>query len=493
MTPSADSSEFADLVARWLDETATADEAAQLWICVSKCPDCARELAAASRFEAMLGDTVRARNVEAEARHLLATTPRVAKTTTLKKHASTSPSQPSMKWFAVAAALVVLGLITAMLWPEEAAESPKVVQEKALPMAQPTVKESPPLIAHAPAPKLDLPVTLGTATNEVPLTDRLDRFFLHSVSLDQVPLSQALGLLQGQLKQTDYMKTLDLTKLRIHVPAGASARRVTFYSGAIPFLKAVRAVAALAGCEVLVSEPEITLTMQNGIFPHLAEKRTLSDILAGRLNANGTAMVDDANRLAGLWEDAATLGIAVNEDGSAALSRGQWEALRMMSDSRDQVGRIPMPAFAVYVVPQDPLVQNRALTPEEIEAFQRSILAQRIQPLTTITPQLAGPNNLDPVVLEPDGDEGVLALQSGANGTSQSPQSSEPQQTYSVVTMKLNSVSMSESNQAVQRVMGGSTQLSADQMASLTGSTAASVSVGSAASTTVVIISVPTP
>ena len=132
MTPSADSSEFADLVARWLDETATADEAAQLWICVSKCPDCARELAAASRFEAMLGDTVRARNVEAEARHLLATTPRVAKTTTLKKHASTSPSQPSMKWFAVAAALVVLGLITAMLWPEEAAESPKVVQEKAV-------------------------------------------------------------------------------------------------------------------------------------------------------------------------------------------------------------------------------------------------------------------------------------------------------------------------------------------------------------------------
>jgi hypothetical protein len=287
------------------------------------------------------------------------------------------------------------------------------------------------------------------------------------------------------------MKTLDLAKLRIHVPTGASARRVTFFSGAIPFLKAVRSVAALAGCDVLVSEPEITLTMQSGIFPHLAEKRTLSDMLAGRLNADGTAMVDDADRLAGLWEDAATLGIAVNEDGSAALSRGQWEALRMMSDSRDQVGRIPMPAFAVYVVPTDTLAQNRALTPEEIAAFQRSIVVQGIQPLTTITPQLAGPNNLDPVVFEPDGEEGALALQSGNNNASQSPQNSGPQQTYGLVHTRIGSMSMSDLT--MLRVIGASTQLSADQMASLTGSTAAAVTNGGAATTTVVIISVPTP
>jgi hypothetical protein len=214
-------------------------------------------------------------------------------------------------------------------------------------------------------------------------------------------------------------------------------------------------------------------------------------MLAGRLNANGSAMVDDANRLAGLWEDAVTLGITVNEDGSAALSRGQWEALRMMSDSRDQVGRIPMPAFAIYVVPTDTLAQNRALTPEEIAAFQRSILAQRIQPLTTIAPQLAGPNNLDPVVLEPDGDEGVLALQSGNNNASQSPQNAGPQQTYGLVKTGIGSVSMS--GVTMQRVMGGSAQLTADQMASLTGATAASVHSGSAATTTVVIIAVPTP
>ncbi|MEQ1749330.1 MAG: hypothetical protein ABL974_07895 [Prosthecobacter sp.] len=491
MTLSSDSSEFADLVARWLDETATADEAAQLWLCVTQCPDCARELAAASRFEAMLGDTVRARNVEAEARQILATTPRVAKTTTLRKTAATVSNQPSMKWIAVAAALVVLGLITAMLWPEEAAETPKMVQEKAVPMAQPSVHESRPLIAHAPAPKSDPLVALSAATAEVPLTDRLDRFFLHSVSLDQVPLSQALGLLQGLLKETDYMKTLDLTKLRIHVPAGASARRVTFYSGAIPFLKAVRSVAALAGCDVLVSEPEITLTMQSGIFPQLAEKRTLSDMLAGRLNADGTAMVDDADRLAGLWEDAATLGIAVNEDGTAAISRGQWEALRMMSAARDQVGRIPMPAFAVYVVPQDPLAQNKVLTPEEIEAFQRSILDQGAQPLATFTPQLAGPNNLDPVVLDLNGEEGELALQSAANAASQSPQNSGPQQTYGLVRTTIDSVSTS--GLIMQRYMGGSTHLTADQMSYLTGTTTASVSNIRSASTTVVIIAVPTP
>jgi hypothetical protein len=45
----------------------------------------------------------------------------------------------------------------------------------------------------------------------------------------------------------------------------------------------------------------------------------------------------------------------------------------------------------------------------------------------------------------------------------------------------------------MQRVMGGSAQLTADQMASLTGATAASVHSGSAATTTVVIIAVPTP
>lgn len=426
MTLSADSSEFADLVCRWLDETATADEAALLWSCVSKCQDCANEFAAAARFEAMLDETVRARNVEAEARQQLATTPRLAKTELIRKPAA--PRQQSMKWLALAAALVVLGLITAMLWPEATMVAPKIAQEAVTPAVPPTLPrpQFAPVAANNPQPKVDLPVS-PAGSSEVPLTDRLDRFFLTGVSLNQVPLSQAIGQLQGQLRQTDYEKTLDLAKLRVVIPAGATARRVTFYSGAMPFLKAVRAVAALAGCDVQVSELTITLTMQSGIYPHLAEKRTLSDMLAGRLNADGTAMVEDAARLAGLWEDAMTLGIAVNEDGTAALSRGQWEALRMMSDARDQVGLIPVPAFAMYVVPAASVPQNRALTPEELAAFQQSIVAQGAQPITTFTPQIVGANNMDPLALSPNGEEIELTLQTG--GVDNQIQNSGPQQT----------------------------------------------------------------
>lgn len=408
MTPSADSSEFADLVCRWLDETATADEAAQLWQCVSSCPECAREFAAAARFEALLDETVRARNVEADARQQLAVAPRLAKTDQLRKPATSAPSQPSMKWLALAAALVVLGFITAMLWPVPVPEAPKLADEKAAHEAKSTrlARESAPMISQSSAPALEAP---ATTTDTVPLTDRLDRFFLNSVALDQMPLSQALSLLQKQLQEADYEHTLDLTHLRIEVPTGASARRVSFRSNSIPFLKAVRAVAALAGCDVLVSEPTITLIMQNGIFPQLAEKRVLSDMLAGRLNADGTAMIDDEARLAGLWDDAMTLGIAVNEDGTAALSRGQWEALRMMSDSRDQVGRVAVPTFAVYEAPLGTAPENRALTADELAGFQRLVQQGGLQPLSFFTPTLDSPNNQDPLVLSPNGEGGNIA------------------------------------------------------------------------------------
>jgi hypothetical protein len=489
MPLSADSSEFADLVTRWLDESATADEAAQLWLCVSKCPDCARELASATRFEAMLGETLKARNIEADARKQLTPAPRGTKTESLRKPVVAEPRSLSMTWLALAAALVALGLITALLWPEDAPMAPKVAHETA-PRTSPPPPKLPdsPRIAGSTLPKMDLPdPPAGAGGGEVLLTDRLDRFFLSGVALDQIPLNQALGLLQGQLQQMDYEKTLDLAKLRLIVPAGASARRVTFHSGYIPFLKAVRALAALAGCDVEVSESTITLIMHPGIYPQLAEKRTLSDMLAGRLNADGTAMVEDADRLAGLWEDAMTLGIAVNEDGTAALSRGQWEALRMMSDSRDQVGRIPVPAFAMYVVPTASVPQNRALTPEELAAFQLAAQQQGAQPLATFTPKLAGPNNQDPVALHPSGDDIELTLQPGSAGNSQPVQNSSPKPTATQTAST--SLAVYRSSAQLNTVSGAMMTLSADQAASMA---VVSSATNGAAAVTVVVIPVTT-
>ncbi len=387
MTLRADSPEFAELAARWLDDTATAEEAELLWSCITECPECAAEFAAVARFDGLLADTVKALDVEIEARKVLAVTPRT-------KVISVPRPQPSvsMRGFAVAAALVVLGLITAMLWPSDPVVVPQVVDSTpraAVPPVSPLVL---PRIEPAPEPLANMTTAQGTApVAEATLTERLDSFFLNGVVLDRVPLSQALAILQQQLVQADYLKTLPLNSLRVTVPAGAAARRVTFQSANIPYLKAVRALAALAGCDIQVEATSITLILQQGIFPQIAEKRALGDLLAGRLTPEGTVMVEDADRVADLWEDAALLGLTVKEDGFTHASRGQWEALRQMTDSRDLMGMIPMPTFAIYVVPEDSAPPEGVLTQQQLQQFRQSADKAGFQPVTTLTPNLSEP------------------------------------------------------------------------------------------------------
>ena len=76
MTLRADSAEFAVLLDRWMDDSATEAEAELLWRCVTECPECAAEFAAVARFDGLLADTVKALDVESEARRVLAVTPR---------------------------------------------------------------------------------------------------------------------------------------------------------------------------------------------------------------------------------------------------------------------------------------------------------------------------------------------------------------------------------------------------------------------------------
>lgn len=401
MHPHADSAEFDRLLDRWLDDSATAAEAKLFWRYVTEREDCAREFAAAARFEGLLADTIKARDVEAEARKILTVTPRMTvagKTSMLVAAAPVRPAQPtSLRGFAIAAGLMVAGLITAMLWPS-ATVRPEVVQQtpkaSVKPIASPVLpdfqKTSP-----APMPPLESPALPAGATQpvEVTLIERLDRFFINGVLLDNVPLGQALALLQQQLVQTDYLKTLPLSALRVTVPAGATARRVSFQSESIPYLKAVRAVAALAGCDVQVDGLSITLILQPGTFPQVVERRALADLLAGRLSRDGTAMIQDEGRVAALWEDAALLGIATAEDGTANLSRGQWEALRTMTDARDQMGLFVLPAFALYVVPQESVPQEGVLTPDQTLQFQQNAGQAGIQPVASVTPNLAAPQD----------------------------------------------------------------------------------------------------
>lgn len=425
MSLPADSAEFARLLDRWLDATLTTEEAELLWRRVRECPECAAELAAVARFEGLLADTIKARDVEAEARKVLAVTPRQ----TGPLSAATPVKKPgvSMRPFAWAALLMAAGVIAALLWPEDLQKGVRLSQQKVRKPVVPVLVEPLPTSAPRPqAPPIENMVA-GSGLNPPDAVDalvmeRLDRFFIRDISLDQVPLGQAMAALRQAMVEKDSLKTLPVERLRVTVPAGALGRRVTFFSGPISYLKAVRAVAALAGCDVAVDDLTIALILQPGTFPQVVEKRMLTEMLAGRVTAGGGAMVEDADRMALLWEDAASLGVTVAADGTAQLSRGQWEALRLLTDMRDQLGLIPMPAFAVYAVPQDTAPPDGVIMPEQKQESLDKIQSLGLQPVLTFTPTLAGPNNPDPVMLEPDGDRLKLVAARG-------PMPDTPQQT----------------------------------------------------------------
>ncbi len=416
MKPDPRSAEFITLIDRWLDQTATAEEAARLWQAVAECPQCAAALAAASRFEFLLESTVQERASE---RKLMA--PVAMPSIEDKPRQELSPlrqgTKPSSlwgsqtrRWVASAAALIVASLVSVYFWNEAGMERPAVaVHELVGPIQQPPLR-----LPKAPSNPIKDEVKVADAKSQEPkelLTAHLDRFFLTGVSLDKVPLSRAIGILQGQLNEVNRDAALALDQLRVLVPTGASQRRITFYSGPIPFLKAVRAVAALAGCEVEVSEPQITITIQQSIYPELVKKRVLSDMLAGRLNARGSPSITDPERLAALREDAESLGVKPAVDGSIAITRGQWEALKMLTETRDLLGRLPMPSYAIYAVPtNNQLTGNRVLSAKEAEQELQKIATAKAVPLVIFTPQLASPTNRAPIQFLPYGDTVSLNL-----------------------------------------------------------------------------------
>jgi len=444
MLPKADSAEFAALLDRWLDNAATDAEAELFWRCVTESPGCAAQFAAAARFEGLLTDTVKALDVEAEARKVLSVSPSHALSaystdnppTTRRRAATTHTAHPvpaplPMRYFALAAALVILGLVTAMLWPDEPATSPVSKAGAApTPVKPVSIVTAPPAAGQAPGPaplatKMD-PVP-GNPTQveapqfvEVALTARLDQFWLNGVSLDNVPLSQAMATLRQLLAETDVTQTLPLDKLGVSVPAGAMNRRVSFQSGSIPYLKAVRAVAALAGCDVVVDDLNITLQLIPGIFPQVAEKRTLADLLASRAMPDGSATLENQARINALWQDAARLGITVAQDGTANASGGQWAALAVMTDARDQRDSIEMPAFAVYVIPDGQVPQSRVLTEEETQQLQQRLLEGGVQPVAVVVPNLDPPDNTRPLIAATLSRDSVTYTPANAPGVQQS-------------------------------------------------------------------------
>ena len=425
MKPDPHSAEFADLIGRWLDQTATAEEAERLWQAVGECPECAREFAMSARFEALLGAAVAERAAE---KKLIPALPEVVTPTTLLQPVPprrvTVWLQPEFRSLMATAALVAISFLSVFFWPDAPEGGPVAAShETVAPIPQPPLRrlkkqaEDGAQLGQRPQDQMPRP-----ASDPVPLVHHLDRFFLTGVSLEKVPLSRAIGILQGQLREVNYEDKLMLDQLRVLVPTDAAQRRVTLHCGPIPFLKAVRAVAALAGCDVIVSEPQITITIQQSIYPQLAEKRVLSDMLAGRLTADGKPLVDDAVRLAALSEDAATLGVALQADGTVAMTRGQWEALKMLTETRDYIGTLPVPMYGIYAITkEDTEDKSRALTPGEVNLLKQHLNGMGVQPLLTFTPQLASLGNHSPIRLEPLGDTIATTISNASNPSESGP------------------------------------------------------------------------
>lgn len=378
--------EFSDLVFRWLDQTATPEEEARLWKLVEESPECAREMAAVARFESLLAETVDRRNdVKQVAGQIKQTADQS------REHVARSQSRAQV--LRVAAVVLLAGSLIWLVWPQSTVSPPMIAEQKVQ-------------TRSAVVPHLDLPAKarpFGEVGREVdkPLPERLDAFFLPRVDLHQMALRDALGVLQGQLLELNHLKSEALEKLRVTLPADAAMRKITFHSGPISFLKAVRAVAALGGCDVKIDEQSLALILHREIFPQLPEKRQVLALLDGRTGTDGKPAAEDPQRVASLMADASSLGIAGDlKTEDVPVTRGQWEALRLMTEAREQWRSFATPGFQLYFVEDSAEKKDRVLSESEVD----QIRAQNVPPALEIAPGQM-------VQSFPAGPDGVPALQ----------------------------------------------------------------------------------
>lgn len=345
--------EFARLATRWLDGVATRDEAERLWEAILASKECAVQFAAHARFESLLEHTYQERAREN------VVTGAVSKAT--RRH----HQRVVMK---MAAVLGILGLAVGMLWPR--GESSEIVKAPVLPSTGKPEALQP---VHRPAPTLAMqPMRLLVPTSpgatdvkeDKPLPVVLDEFFLTAVSLDRVPLREALQRLETQLRLLNYGQSALLAGLRATLPAGAANSEVTFHSGAISYLKAVRAIAALANCEVLVSDTGLALTSMVDSNRLKLQDRTLDSLLAN----DGRGLHNDRGEL---LQDARALGMLkagdLNTPSSLSGTQGQFEALAELADSRRQVRNLPDIGVLPFIYSMEPGEKARALTEKEAQ------------------------------------------------------------------------------------------------------------------------------
>ena len=370
-----DMREFARLSQLWLDGRATAEEAAQLWQMVAEHAECARELAAAARFEALLEKKLSEASDETKAAGVLATASVSVRREEEKR--VTNWRQVVRPMAKLAAVIAVGGLLWWVLGREGWDSRPKqevVARRVRVPEVRP--KGVLPVEREAKPEVVSGVVAAGASEWTVDaLRTWLNGYFLRGVDLKQVPLKEALGRLQADMMAVNFMGAEVVGRLRVTVSADAAGRRVSLKTGSISFLKAIEALAMQAGCEVEVGDLLLALESKAQPFPQPTARHDLREVLAGRFDANGVAEADRPDLMAKVWEDAVAQGF-VGADavggGPVRLTQGQVDTLRGLAEARGQVEQLPAQQYQMRLVAGGAFATGQVLNQGEV----KQILAQ---------------------------------------------------------------------------------------------------------------------
>ena len=286
------------------------------------------------------------------------------------------------------------GVLAFMFWPAEPIVTAKATQVKALPKVA-AVQPVQPVRLGGGMSQTELESKLELETpkaaeiippelTELTLTQRLDDFFLPNVSLENLSLGQALAKLKQMLLTIDKDKALALHKLVVTVPTSALGRLVTLHSASLSYLEAVRTLAAMAGCEVDLGELRITLKTLPGSWPQVAQKRSILDVLEGLFTKEGKPMSQDADQVAKLKADVASLGLRLGKDDSVNLTVSQQNALRRLMNERRRQETSLIPPLTVYLLPADHLAPIFQVSPAQVLELMMTLYAQGFAGYSTL-------------------------------------------------------------------------------------------------------------
>ena len=388
--PAIDPQDFSRLLQRWQDGLCTVDEADRFWQSVVNSAASRREFTAASRFEGLLESAMKERAREKEVAGFWVG---------VLEQTAQLPKEPVWQKPTVKRALRIAAVLAAggLFWwianfDTGSHSAPRAVAVKTprdLPARTPA--PSSPRQRSQVLPRPTPPTLATTEWDAAALNEWLSGYYLSGCEVQDLPLREALMNLHVQMMQLNFFGTDIQSRLRLVVTPEAGNRRVSLKTGPISFLKAVETLAALAGCQVELGDRLLTVKAIAQPYPQMPLPRSWSDVLAGKVDAEGNPEAAQPEKIALVQADAIEQGIVPAEpsaDGRAWLTAAQVEALRRLAEARAQLAMQPQQKFQVRLTPQDRAEQERILTVEEVQQLQAQPAQPGTETVVTVQPGL---------------------------------------------------------------------------------------------------------